>query len=235
MLFLHQIVSLDLRNRWWRFFPLPSLHKDKHYRNNTIILMLQMAVVVSHFRWSGGWYLRSRPAARVGSKFPPKCQFFFSKMQLFFSQGRFFGDAELTIFLKGSNLRGKDPTIYKFRIWTILRVVLCPFIPAKTDYLNLSQRQYQNHIGQVPPRAAWRCLLRPRLTNLDGLVHQVHHLDLDMLSIMTTTVTKFFSQSLDLSSKECAALEDSVGGAEQLARITGSRAYERFRILSNRL
>ena len=59
---------------------------------------------------------------------------------------------------------------------------------------------------------------------------------LDMLSIMTTTVTtKFFSQSLDLSSKECAALEESVGGAEQLARITGSRAYERFRILSNRL
>ena len=52
-----------------------------------------------------------------------------------------------------------------------------------------------------------------------------------MLSIMTTTVTKFFSQSLDLSSKECAALEESVGGAEQLARITGSRAYERFRIL----
>ena len=175
MLFLHQIVSLDLRNRWWRFFPLPSLHKDKHYRNNTIILMLQMAVVVSHFRWSGGWYLRSRPAARVGSKFPPKCQFFSPKCN-FFSQGRFFGDAELTIFLKGSSLRGKDPTIYKFRIWTILRVVLCPFIPAKTDYLNLSQRQYQNHIGQVPPRAAWRCLLRPRLTNLDGLVHQVHHL-----------------------------------------------------------
>jgi len=30
------------------------------------------------------------------------------------------------------------------------------------------------------------------------------------------------------TSKECAALEDSVGGAEQLARITGSRAYERF-------
>jgi len=30
------------------------------------------------------------------------------------------------------------------------------------------------------------------------------------------------------TSKECAALEESVGGAEQLARITGSRAYERF-------
>jgi len=30
------------------------------------------------------------------------------------------------------------------------------------------------------------------------------------------------------TSKECEALEESVGGAEQLARITGSRAYERF-------
>ena len=167
---------------------------------------------------------------------------FFSKMQLFISQGRFFGDAELTIFLKGSNLRGKDPTIYKFRIWTILRVVLSsrrishkwPFIPAKTDYLNLSQRQYQNHIGQVPPRAAWRCLLRPRLTNLDGLVHQVHHLRHvvdhdDQCHQVLLTISR------SLSSKECEALEESVGGAEQLARITGSRAYERFRILSNRL
>ena len=123
------------------------------------------------------WLVFAEQASSTGGvKISAQMSIFFSKMQLFFSQGRFFGDAELTIFLKGSSLRGKDPTIYKFRIWTILRVVLCPFIPAKTDYLNLSQRQYQNHIGQVPPRAAWRCLLRPRLTNLDGLVHQVHHL-----------------------------------------------------------
>ena len=31
-----------------------------------------------------------------------------------------------------------------------------------------------------------------------------------------------------LCSTECASLEASVGGAEQLAQITGSRAYERF-------
>ena len=31
-----------------------------------------------------------------------------------------------------------------------------------------------------------------------------------------------------LCSTECASLEASVGGAEELARITGSRAYERF-------
>ena len=173
--FLHQIVSLDLRNRWWRFFPLPSLHKDKHYRNNTIILMLQMAVVVSHFCDQVAGICGAGQQHGWGQNFRPNVNFFLQNAT-FFSQGRFFGDAELTIFLKGSSLRGKDPTIYKFRIWTILRVVLCPFIPAKTDYLNLSQRQYQNHIGQVPPRAAWRCLLRPRLTNLDGLVHQVHHL-----------------------------------------------------------
>ena len=168
-----------------------------------------------------------------GQNFRPNVNFFLQNAT-FFSQGRFFGDAELTIFLKGSSLRGKDPTIYKFRIWTILRVVLCPFIPAKTDYLNLSQRQYQNHIGQVPPRAAWRCLLRPRLTNLDGLVHQVHHLRHvvdhdDQCHQVLLTISR------SLSSKECEALEESVGGAEQLARITGSRAYERFRILSNRL
>ena len=31
-----------------------------------------------------------------------------------------------------------------------------------------------------------------------------------------------------LCSVECASLEASVGGSEQLAQITGSRAYERF-------
>ena len=31
-----------------------------------------------------------------------------------------------------------------------------------------------------------------------------------------------------ISSTECASLEASVGGAEELAQITGSRAYERF-------
>ena len=31
-----------------------------------------------------------------------------------------------------------------------------------------------------------------------------------------------------LSSTECASLEASVGGADELAQITGSRAYERF-------
>ena len=194
-----------------------------------------MAVVVSNFRWSGGWYLRSRPTARVGSKFPPKCQFLSPNCNFFFTQGRFFGDAELTIFLKGSSLKGN------LQISHLNHVRSCVEYTEDTRQLPLHSCQdwlpqpesktISDHIGQVPPRAAWQCLLRPRLTNLDGLVHQVHQLDFDMLSIMTTTVNKFFSQSLDLSSKECAALEESVGGAEQLARITGSRAYERFRIL----
>ena len=38
----------------------------------------------------------------------------------------------------------------------------------------------------------------------------------------------WFRSMILISSTECASLEASVGGAEQLAEITGSRAYERF-------
>ena len=43
-----------------------------------------------------------------------------------------------------------------------------------------------------------------------------------------TLINLAFIILLLISSTECASLEASVGGAEQLAEITGSRAYERF-------
>ena len=139
-----------------------------------------MAVVVSNFRWSGGWYLRSRPTARVGSKFPQKCQFFSPNCNFFFTQGRFFGDVELTIFLKGSSLKGNLQISHLNHVRSCVEYMedirQLPLHSCQNWLSQPKSKTISDHIGQVPPRAAWRRLLRPRLTNLDGLVHQVHHL-----------------------------------------------------------